>query len=116
MLTEKDFIYELKKCVDEAPNVSLQEQKSCIYKQVEAFRKFTKTCIEAGKFKTVGKCFLYAERLLDEGNFLIKNAICNAYIYGLGLDNGHKNHQKAKSKLPTKLAQVWTDFAQVNYP
>jgi hypothetical protein len=56
-----------------------------IYKTIDCFVDFTRNLINAGKLRSVKGCFKLAERMLDDGNNTVKNAIENVYVYSLGI-------------------------------
>ena len=55
-----------------------------IYKTMECFVDFTKLLISKGNFKEVKHCFNVAEKMLENGNNTVINAIENVYVYSLG--------------------------------
>ncbi|MGZ4035417.1 MAG: DUF7674 family protein [Bacteroidia bacterium] len=55
-----------------------------VYKAMECFVDYTKDLICKGKMKEVKHCFNVAEKMLENGNSIVKNAIENVYVYSLG--------------------------------
>jgi hypothetical protein len=55
-----------------------------IYKTIECFVDFTRQLINKEKLSSVRHCFRLAERMLNDGNSSVKNAIENVYVYSLG--------------------------------
>jgi hypothetical protein len=55
-----------------------------IYKTMECFVDFTKLLICKGNLREVKHCFSVAEKMLENGNNTVKNAIENVYVYSLG--------------------------------
>jgi hypothetical protein len=53
------------------------------YKTVQCFADYTKQLVTIGNFKEVKYCFSLAEKLLQEGNSTVKNAIENVYLHSL---------------------------------
>jgi len=55
-----------------------------VYKTIQYFADFTKQLIQNGNLKEVKHCFNVAEKMLENGNNTVKNAIENVYVYSLG--------------------------------
>ena len=55
-----------------------------IYKTIACFVDFTSQLILKGKINSVRHSFKLAEKMLDNGNSTVKNAIENVYVYSLG--------------------------------
>ncbi len=72
----------------ELPEINCELEKlsntNNVYKTMECFVGFTKQLINTGKINTVKQCFNLAEKMLEEGNNTVKNAIENVYVYSLG--------------------------------
>src|ERR1035437_1334293 len=73
---------------EELPEINNELEKlsnsNNIYKTIECFVDFTKTLIYKGNLKEVKHCFNVAEKMLENGNNTVKNAIENVYVYSLG--------------------------------
>ncbi len=73
---------------EELPEINCELEKlpnaNNVYKTMECFVGFTKQLISKGKLKEVKHCFIIAERMLNEGNNTVKNAIENVYVYSMG--------------------------------
>jgi chaperonin cofactor prefoldin len=73
---------------EELPEINNELEKlpdsTNIYKTMECFVGFTKQNIYKGNFKEVKHCFSIAEKMLENGNNAVKNAIENVYVYSLG--------------------------------
>ncbi len=72
----------------EFPEMSTELEKlpssNNIYKTIECFVSFTKHLISEGNLKEAKHCFIVAEKMLENGNNTVKNAIENIYVYSLG--------------------------------
>ena len=73
---------------NELPEINMELEKlislNNVYKTMECFAGFTKQLIYMGNLKEVKHCFDIAEKMLDEGNNLVKNAIENVFVYSIG--------------------------------
>lgn len=73
---------------EELPEINNELEKlpnsNNIYKTIECFVDFTKHLISKGSLKEVKHCFNLAEKMLENGNNTVKNAIENVYVYSLG--------------------------------
>lgn len=73
---------------DALPDINYELEKLAstknIYKTVACFVDYTKELLLTGKMKSVKKCLKLAEKMLNEGNNTVKNAIENVYVYSLG--------------------------------
>lgn len=73
---------------EELPEINNELEKlsnsNNIYKTMECFVDFTKLLICKGNLKEVKHCFNVAEKMLENGNNTVKNAIENVYVYSLG--------------------------------
>jgi hypothetical protein len=56
-----------------------------VYKTIACFVDFTRQLIDKGNINSVKRCLKLAERMLDDGNNTVKNAIENVYVYSLGI-------------------------------
>jgi len=85
MIIEKQVSEILQK---EIPEINSELKKlsnpNNIYKTIECFVDFTKQLIWDGNIKAVKCCFKLAEKMLEEGNNTVRNAIENVYVYSLG--------------------------------
>lgn len=52
-----------------------------IYKAVQCFADFSKTLVHTENFKELKHCFRVADKMLKEGNGIVKNAIENCYVF-----------------------------------
>lgn len=86
MIIEKEVSEILQR---ELPEINIELEKlyegATIYKTMECFVEYTKRLITQGMFNKVKDCFRLAERMLAEGNYTVKNAIENVYVYSLGI-------------------------------
>ncbi len=80
-----------------------------IYKAMQCFSDFTKQLIRKGNFKEVKHCFIVAEKMLQNGNGTVKNAIENCYLFSVStlLDLTSPVSQKVKSLLTTSLKKEY---------
>ena len=73
---------------EELPEINSELEKlpnlNNIYKAIECFVDFTKELISKGNIKEIKHCFNVAEKMLENGNSTVKNAIENVYVYSLG--------------------------------
>ncbi len=85
MITENE-VHEI--LSNDLPEINTELEKltslNNIYKTMECFVGFTKQLIYKGNLKEVKHCFNIAEKMLDDGNSLVKNAIENVFVYSLG--------------------------------
>ena len=54
-----------------------------VYKTIQCFADFTKQLVGAGNIQGVKHCINLAEELLEEGNYKVKNAIENVFLFTL---------------------------------
>lgn len=85
MITESEVLDILG---EELPEINCELEKlpnsSNVYKAMECFVDYTKQVISKGNLNEVKHCFSVAEKILDHGNYSVKNAIENVYVYSLG--------------------------------
>lgn len=81
-----------------------------IYKAVQCFADFTKTLVHKENFTELKHCFRVAEKMLKEGNGIVKNAIENCYVFSVTgmLDIAGAAGSKAKSLLTDLLKKEYT--------
>lgn len=72
---------------------------------MQCYSNFTKQLIKKGDFKEVKHCFIIAEKMLENGNSAVKNAIENCYLFSLStiLDFSNPLSNKIKSLLTNSL-------------
>ena len=80
-----------------------------IYRTIACFVDFTKKLINKGKLSAVKSCFKLAEKMLDDGNSAVKNAIENVYVYSLGtmIDLSESTAKKLKKYLNGSLKKEY---------
>ena len=80
-----------------------------IYKAMQCFADFTKQLIKKGNFKEVKHCFVVAEKMLQNGNGTVKNAIENGYLFSVStiIDIASPVSQKVKSLLTDALKKEY---------
>ncbi len=90
------------------------EQSKNLYKLMHRFADITKTFILQGNIKRAEKCLRIANTLFTSGNFIIKNAVANVYIYSLSqvFDSRTELSNKAMEILPFSLRKEYEE--QVN--
>ncbi len=73
---------------EELPDINNELEKLSnsgnMYKAMQCFADFTIQLIRKGNLAEVKHCFNIAERLLNEGNNHVKNAVENVYVYAMG--------------------------------
>ncbi|HEX7412720.1 MAG TPA: hypothetical protein VF411_01650 [Bacteroidia bacterium] len=73
---------------NELPELEVEIKKTSkqvsIYIVISCFVNITKHMAKIGNVKEVKHCFNLAEKMLQEGNNTVKNAIENVYVYSLG--------------------------------
>jgi hypothetical protein len=103
---------------NELPSTNeLMERKadsSNVYKTIQYFADFTKQLIQNGNFKEVKHCFKIADKMLQQGNSAVKNAIENVFVFSLSsvLDMSNPICDKVKSLLTDSLRKEYQN--QVN--
>lgn len=82
---------------------------SNIYKAMQCFAEFTKLLIRSGNFKEVKHCFIVAEKMLQNGNGIVKNAIENCYLFSISkiIDIANPVSQKVKNLLTDSLKKEY---------
>lgn len=117
MLIDKDHLINETEVVDllgnEFPTINNDLEKTAnptnIYKAMQCFSDFTKQLIKKENFKEVKHCFNVAEKMLENGNSTVKNAIENCYLYSIStvLDLASPVSQKVKSLLTDSLKKEY---------
>jgi len=73
---------------EELPDINNELEKLSnsgnMYKAMQCFADFTKQLIRKGNLAEVKHCFNIAEKLLNDGNNQVKNAVENVYVYAMG--------------------------------
>ncbi|HWY38958.1 MAG TPA: hypothetical protein VNY73_10395 [Bacteroidia bacterium] len=72
---------------NEFPELKIEnsaQARSSIYTTMQCFADFTKDVVQEGDISKVKTCFKIAEKMLDDGNNIVKNAIENVYVYSIG--------------------------------
>ena len=54
-----------------------------VYKVMQVFANYTKQLAVTGNLKEVKHCFNVAEKLINEGNNIVKNGIFNCYLFSV---------------------------------
>lgn len=87
---------------------------SNVYRTVQCFADFTKLLIRNGKLKEVKHCFKVADKMLQQGNNSVKNAIENCYVFSIStlFDIANPVSVKVKSMLTDSLKKEY--LRQVN--
>ena len=65
-------------------NLGMLSNPNNIYTTIGCFVDFTRNLMNIGNIKSLKHCLNVAERMLDDGNNIVKNAIENVYVYSLG--------------------------------
>lgn len=76
---------------------------------MQRFAEVTKKSILQGNIKRAEKCLRIANVLFVNGNFIIKNAVANVYVYSLSqlLDTRSEPANKAMAILPFALRKEY---------
>ena len=84
MITENQVTEILSNELPEINNelIKLSNSKN-IYKTMQCFVDFTKELVKRRNLAAVKNCFNLAERMLEEGNNSVKNAVENVYVYSI---------------------------------
>jgi hypothetical protein len=85
------------------------EQSKNLYKLMQRFADITKSLVLQGNIKRAEKCLRVANALFINGNFIIKNAVANVYIYSLSqlLDSKTEQANKLMAILPFSLRKEY---------
>jgi hypothetical protein len=80
-----------------------------VYKSIRCFAEFTKTLIFNNNFTEVKHCFNVAEKMLQQGNNTVKNAIENVYVYSMSsiLDMATPLSKKTKEIMNDSLRREY---------
>lgn len=72
---------------NEFPALNYELEKTAngtsLYKTVQCFADFTKTLVNQQNFAEVKHCFRVAEKMLKEGNGIVRNAIENCFVFSV---------------------------------
>lgn len=72
---------------EELPAINSTLEKTAnptnIYTAVQCFADFTKNMVTKGNLSEVKHCFNVAEKMLQNGNQVVKNAIRNVYVFSV---------------------------------
>lgn len=98
---------------NEFPNLNAELERvpngTNIYKAVQCFADFTKNLVYKENFRELKHCFRVAEKMLKEGNNIVKNAIENCYVFSVTgmLDFAGVAGSKAKGLLTNLLKKEY---------
>lgn len=84
------------------------KQKS-VYNQFQRFADITVNAAQKGNFQRVSCCLELAGLLFRYGNFPVRNAVINVYVYSLSLilDSGNHIARSVYELMPTDLKKVY---------
>lgn len=72
---------------EELPEINVTLEKTAnptnIYTAVQCFADFTKNMVNKGNISEVKHCFNVAEKMLQNGNKIVQNAIENVYVFSV---------------------------------
>jgi len=84
MIQEKDLYFLLKRIIPDIQKELIHAgDTNCPYKIAAFFAVFTRKLIRSGNLNEVRNCFGLAENLLENGNYTVRNAMENVYIYSV---------------------------------
>lgn len=98
---------------EELPEINNELEKlsnsNNIYKTMQCFAAFTKQLAKRGKLEEVKHCFIIAERMLQNGNGIVKKAIENGYLFSVStiIDIASPMSQSIKKLLPSSLKKEY---------
>lgn len=77
-----------------------------------AFAKLTQELVDLGDFALVSICFNLADKLLTQGDTVLKNAMETSFLFTLHLDWSGYNNFAARQLLPSALRKSY--YSMVN--
>ncbi|MBC8045330.1 MAG: hypothetical protein H7Y00_00900, partial [Fimbriimonadaceae bacterium] len=68
---------------------------SSAYTTVQCFTDYTRNLLIRGNIEAAKKCFVTAEKLLQSGSNIIKNAVSNIFLFSISqfMDTSKANHE-----------------------
>jgi hypothetical protein len=81
-----------------------------VYKTIQCFADFTRNLVGSGNLQAVKHCINLAEKMLDDGNNAVKNAIENVFLHTLSpvLDLGDSAGVSIKKMLKGSLRKEYS--------
>lgn len=73
--------------------------------EMDGFTSFAADAIDRGDYETVTRCFRFADRLLEQGNRAVRNAVAVVFLEHLRFEG--RNGAKAHQLLTSRLRQEW---------
>ncbi|MBC7923802.1 MAG: hypothetical protein H7Z75_22225 [Ferruginibacter sp.] len=92
--------------------ISGQTSASQVHAVARSFARFTQELIDLGDFRLVRTCFRLAERLLSQGDGVLRNAMENSFLFSLHLDWAGDHNLAARQMLPFTLKKAY--YALIN--
>jgi hypothetical protein len=80
-------------------------QRGNVYKAMQCFADFTRNAFLNGDIKLTKFCLNLAEKMLEDGNSVVKNAIGTVYVFSLSAMMDAK--KELKNLLPNGLQQEY---------
>ena len=82
MITENEMFFLLDRKVPEIRrDMNCISESGCPYKMATFFGKFTKNLISEDKTDRLMDCLALAEEMLKQGNYMVKNAVENVFVF-----------------------------------
>jgi hypothetical protein len=81
MINQLEIPMFLEDALPEMTHLPVAGVKQDAYKAIKHLATFTDQQIRERNFDTVKKCFAVADRLYDNGNGVVKNAIQNVFVF-----------------------------------
>ncbi|WP_377522849.1 DUF7674 family protein [Pontibacter rugosus] len=94
MIQHHEILKELRQeFPDLAPEISLEENKRNLHRQLACFASYTNRFIDAVNLDGARRCFREANKLLQEGDQQVRHALQVSYLYALHLYNSDNSLQ-----------------------
>jgi hypothetical protein len=65
-----------------------------VYKEMQHFTDYTRAAIDEHNLVLAKRCFKLADKLYEQGDSIVKNAIENIFVYSFSSFFSHKNIEK----------------------
>jgi len=107
---------------EELPEINNELEKlpnlNNVYKTMQCFAEFTKRLANKKNLTAVKNCFNLAERMLEQGNNTVKNAVENIYVFSLSalIDMVSPIQEQVKKMLPENIKNVHLKQVMTSYP
>ena len=103
--------------VEEFPEMNgdfAQTSANQVHAVVRSFARLTRELIDLGDYRLVRTCFGLAERLLSQGDGVLKNAMENSFLFSLHLDWDGDHNMAARQMLPVALKKAYQALVNPN--